>query len=75
MTASSGFTTAPVLGRAVPGTVLQRLGMRWQRARAQRREIARITRELQSYTDRQLIDLGMSRSDIPDVARGTFRIG
>jgi len=75
MTASSGFTTGQVLGRTVTGTVLQRLGMRWQRATAQRLEIARITRELQSYTDRQLTDLGMSRADIPDVARGTFRAG
>ena len=77
MTVSSSFgsATAQVRGDAAPGTVLQQLGMRWQRARAQRQEIARITRELQSYTDRQLTDLGMSRADIPDVARGTFRAG
>lgn len=35
-----------------------------------RRTIARITRELNTYTERQLADLGLSRGDIPDVARG-----
>lgn len=35
-----------------------------------RRTIARVTRELNTYTERQLADLGLSRSDIPDVARG-----
>ncbi len=70
-----GSATAQVGGRASVGAMLQQLGMRWQRARAQNREISRITRELQSYTDRQLVDLGMSRADIPDVARGTFRVG
>ncbi len=75
MTALSNFTNAPVRGRAAFGTVLHHLGMRWQRARAEQREVARITRELQSYTDRQLTDLGMSRADISDVAHGTFRAG
>ena len=40
-----------------------------------RRRIARVTNELAAYTDRQLADLGLCRSDIPDVARGTFRRG
>ena len=75
ISSSFGSATAQVRGRASVGTMLQQLGMRWQRARAQDREIARITRELQGYTDRQLVDLGMSRADIPDVARGTFRAG
>ncbi len=77
MRVSSSFGSAAnqVRGRAALLTVLRQLGMRWQRARAQHREVARITRELQSYTDRQLTDLGMSRTDIPDVARGTFRAG
>ena len=35
-------------------------------------EQARIRRELESYTDRQLNDLGLSRFDIEDVARGRF---
>jgi uncharacterized protein YjiS (DUF1127 family) len=75
ISSSFGSANAQVRGRAALGAVLRELGMRWQRARAQRQEVARITRELQSYTDRQLTDLGMSRADIPDVARGTFRAG
>ena len=39
----------------------------WNR---QRRTISRITRELNTYSDRQLADLGLSRGDIYDVARG-----
>ncbi|HEY0205727.1 MAG TPA: DUF1127 domain-containing protein [Acetobacteraceae bacterium] len=75
VSSSFGFAAAQVRGRASFGTMVHKLGMHWQRARAQRQEIGRITRELQSYTDRQLTDLGMSRADIPDVARGTFRAG
>lgn len=44
----------------------------WQQARSQHREVARITHELSGYTDRELAELGLSRSDIPDVARGSF---
>ncbi len=43
-----------------------------QRARAQRKEMFRIERELDSCTSRQLADLGLYRSDIPAVARGTY---
>ena len=56
-------------------TLLHHLRVHWQHAKAQRWEIARITRELQGYTDRQLTDLSLRRVDIPDVARGTFRAG
>lgn len=77
MTTAHAFAspTAPVRGLAGIRTVLHNLGLRWQRSKAQRQEIARITRELQSSTDRQLGDLGLSRADIPDVARGMFRAG
>jgi len=77
MTAAPIFTSAitSVRGLAGLGTMLDRFGSHQQRARARRRETARITRELQGYTDRQLGDLGLSRADIPDVARGTFRAG
>ena len=47
--------------------------LRWQRAQAQRAEVFRITQELASCSDRQLADLGLCRSDIPAVARGTYR--
>ena len=73
MTATPAFATTSVRSFAGLGTLLHHLRVHWQRARAQRWEIARITRELQGCTDRQLADLGMSRVDIPDVARGTFR--
>ena len=43
-----------------------------QRVRAQRNETFRIERELDSCTRRQLADLGLYRSDIPAVARGTY---
>lgn len=47
----------------------QRFGA-WREKRAYR---ARITRELHSYTDRELFDLGIQRADIPAVVNGTFR--
>ncbi len=36
------------------------------------REIARVTRELSVHTDRELHDMGLTRGDIPAVARGTY---
>lgn len=39
---------------------------------ARRNEIARVRVELESYTDRQLVDLGISRADIPAVATGEW---
>ena len=75
MIAAPTLTTTSVRGFAGLGTMLHHLRVQWQRARAQRWEIARITRELQGYTDRQLADLGLSRVDIPDVARGTYQAG
>jgi len=37
---------------------------------ARRREFARITAELEAMSNRELAELGICRSDIPDVARG-----
>jgi uncharacterized protein YjiS (DUF1127 family) len=42
----------------------------WRRKRASR---ARVARELATYTDRELFDLGISRADIPAVINGTYR--
>ena len=56
-------------------TSQRQLRLKWQRAAAQRQEIARITLELADCTDRQLADLGISRSEIPSVANGTYRRG
>lgn len=41
--------------------------------RAAARERNRIARELATYTDRDLADLGVSRDNIPDIVAGTFR--
>ena len=48
------------------------LRLKQQRAQAQREEVFRITHELGGYTDRQLADMGLSRSEIPAVACGTY---
>lgn len=53
-------------------TRLGELRLEWQQAKSQRREAARITRELSGYTDRELAELGLGRGDIPDVAQGLF---
>ena len=37
---------------------------------AERRRIGQITRELNRYSDRDLSDMGLTRGDIPAVARG-----
>jgi uncharacterized protein YjiS (DUF1127 family) len=51
------------------------IASRFQAWRERRRQINRITFELNSYTDRELADLGLGRGDIDQVARGTFRRG
>jgi uncharacterized protein YjiS (DUF1127 family) len=37
---------------------------------SERRRIARVTRELAYYSDRDLADMGLTRGEIPLVARG-----
>ena len=54
------------------GAARRQLVRRWHRHAAERRRIAQHTRELESYTDRELAELGLDRSDIPAVARGTY---
>ena len=53
----------------------RRIMRRWHRLVAQRRRVARYTRELEAYSNRELAELGLDRSDIPAVARGTYRRG
>ena len=60
-------------GRAALKAKRRHLARRWQRSVVQRRRIARYTRELETYTNRELSELGLDRSDIPAVARGTYR--
>ena len=53
-------------------TKLSELRFQWQQAMARRQQVARVTLELSVCSDRELADLGFSRADIPDVARGRF---
>jgi uncharacterized protein YjiS (DUF1127 family) len=45
---------------------------RFQDWRAARRRREQIWRELHSYTDRELFDLGITRADIPAIVAGTY---
>lgn len=49
--------------------VLREIATGLRAARARRAEAARVRRELASYSDRELADLGISRSDIDAIAR------
>jgi uncharacterized protein YjiS (DUF1127 family) len=49
------------------------LNLRFQAYRAEARERNRIVRELSTYSDDELCELGLSRCDIPAVAAGTHR--
>jgi uncharacterized protein YjiS (DUF1127 family) len=48
---------------------LHRINTAW----AVRRRFSRDARQLYSFSDRELWDLGLSRSDVPSIAAGTFR--
>ncbi len=54
------------------GELFRSIGTRYRAFRSLSAEQVRIRRELESYTDRQLSDLGFSRLDIPSVAAGHF---
>jgi len=64
---------------AAPGSLtraayaLAHLAERLDALRGRRRERHRIMRELNAHTDRELHELGMSRDDIPEIARGAWR--
>lgn len=45
---------------------------RWRRRVTRRARAAQVWRELDAYTDRELADLGLSRSDIPAIARAAY---
>ncbi len=49
------------------------LSLRFQAYRAAARQRNRIIRELSSYSNDELGELGLSRCDIPAVAAGTYR--
>lgn len=75
MAALSAFLPGTTASRALTAvrTKHEQLRLNLQHAKSQRAEVFRITQELVGYTDRQLADLGLSRSDIPAVAQGTYR--
>ena len=64
---------APLPGLAALKAKQRQLLRRWKRFSAMQHRVARYTRELEAYTNRELSELGLDRADIPAVARGTFR--
>jgi uncharacterized protein YjiS (DUF1127 family) len=54
------------------GGLLRNLGTLFAARRHQMAERARIRRELESYSDRELSDLGLGRGDIDAVASGLY---
>ena len=75
MTTASGFAPTSTLARGIADLQdqLRRFDASRQHAKARRQEASRIAHELDSSTDRQLRDLGISRADITAVANGTYR--
>ncbi len=74
MTSLRAFVSdAPASGFTVLRAKLQYIIDQRRHARAKRQQIKSITWQLGMYSDRELGDLGLNRSDIPDVANGTFR--
>ena len=49
------------------------LQQRWVVSRLEKRHRKQIVRELSTYNDRELLDLGFSRADFPAIANGTYR--
>lgn len=60
------------LGRVLAERI-QGLRARYDVQMSALRERRRITRELETYSDDELSELGLSRFDIPAVAAGTYR--
>jgi|TARA_A200000159_G_C7047771_1_gene224819 uncharacterized protein YjiS (DUF1127 family) len=64
------MTVSHLLQDALEGLV--DLVRQWRRNRARKAMIATTRRELRNLTDHELRDLGIGRSDIESIARGTF---
>jgi len=56
-----------------PQGIVAQIGAAIRRHRDGSRERRRIERELGTYSDRELAELGITRTDIPAIARGEFR--
>lgn len=65
--ADSRQTTRPI------GTSLSMWYQRLRASWARRCTLARQMQELYRSTDRELWDMGLSRSDLPEIAKGTYR--
>jgi uncharacterized protein YjiS (DUF1127 family) len=65
------MTVSHLLQDALEGLV--DLVRQWRCNRARKAMIAKTRRELRNLTDHELKDLGIGRSDIESIARGTFR--
>jgi uncharacterized protein YjiS (DUF1127 family) len=66
---ATGQTTRPAGIRL--SSLFHRLRASW----AERRAVERQMQELYRSSDRELWDMGLSRSDLPEIARGTYRQG
>ena len=64
------MTVSHLLQDALEGLV--DLVRQWRRNRARKAMIATTRKELRNLTDHELKDLGIGRSDIESIARGTF---
>ncbi len=73
MTTSHGHALASFGTPLAAQGLFRNLGARVAQRRQQLTERARIRRELQSYSDRELQDLGLSRFDIEAVVQGRHR--
>ena len=65
--------TASVAARNATAGHVDGLFGRFAAWRSQRRQAARIAFELSCYSERELADLGLTRDDIAQVARGEYR--
>lgn len=62
--------TAPASGAI--STVFHRIIEGWRQQAVRRARADQVRRELNAYTDRELADLGLSRSDIPGIAHAAY---
>jgi uncharacterized protein YjiS (DUF1127 family) len=63
---------APASAAALLSRLQSRLHA-WRHGRALRRRYRRDASQLEHFNDRELWDLGLSRADIPAIARGTYQ--
>lgn len=70
MAHATSFTT-PTTTAAAPALFRQAMNLFRQRV-AEHKTRSRLRAELNSYSDRHLADMGLSRSDIEDVVRHQF---